>query len=485
MRFKRFRLKNFLPARGYDQGCASINLIDMKSLFLAVGLFTFFPVGAEANCPVGVATARSQGFTIQFGNFVNGSDMRQCEVGLDRAIYEPMEVVGCFPNSEFPEFLQLKAPAGWNHKCFKSPPENFLVPAKQFLVTDPSRVSAFRKGSLMPRPLPGPMVREVEPDCPPEIVPVASKAVRESKSPPSDGAINSDYYIGRKDPLFLLLNDLMAQENKLKSVEGLEKYHSCLLSQPWEKKQNQVYKDKYRHVMQHAATSFSVPLPLLTCLCGRESRFKTDAVSSTSVKGLCQTTARTLKDVEKWRREIPEVKQAWAGFVDRLDSTLEHKDCATAKITSETIARCPSLGFGAASIYLLYANARVEKNERFKNVSWQTHDLESLITISAAYNVGVELTDKALTDVNKQKWQRTLLNSTCSQFSKDKKRAKSKFKELKEHMIALRSCLQEDNWLDHQGKPLKAECKMSEAMEKHQLARLAKFEGSIPTECGN
>ena len=338
----------------------------------------------------------------------------------------------------------------------------------------------------MPFPQPEPMEKSVTEKCPEVMVPVASEPVELASHQVKDmPVLNAKYYGERKDPIVVLINDMVASENNLKNLENVEKYHSCLLSNPWEKKQNEIYKQKYRHSIQEAAHAFDVPLPLLTCLCGRESRFKNQATSHTGVKGLCQTTGNTLKDIEKWRTTIPEVSKAWEYFVKGLGKDLENPGCAKAKLTPETLAVCPSLGFGAAAIYLQYANSRIEKNEKFKNVNWQARDLETLVTIAASYNVGVELTDKALDSVNKNKWQRTLLSATCQQFSKDKSRAKAKFKELKGHMVALRSCIQDDNWLDHHGKPLKAECTKSEAINQHQKSRLARFEASIPTDCAN
>lgn len=411
------------------------------------------PYLAEAACPDGRAISRGRNFSALSGNPADGSKLKECDLKNSQLAGVPLEIVGCHPFSEYPRYLLVKPLDGFTHHCFKEPPESILVNSWEFFTSNKVAPRLDPKG-------------DQESGCP-------------EVSPKTYGGLYND----RKDPIFFLMNDLIASENKLKSAESLEKYHSCLLSNPWEKKQNEIYKTKYRHVLQEAATTFDVPLALLTCLCGRESRFQADAVSSTSVKGLCQTTGRTLMDVEKWRKTIPEVGERWKRFVTDLGKKLEDPSCAQAPINSETIARCPSLGFGAASIYLLYANSRVEKNQRFKNVQWQAHGLENLVTIAASYNVGVELTDRALQDVQSAKWQRTLLSATCKQFSKNKNRAKAKFKELKNHMVALRSCLQEDNWLDHHGKPLKAECSMEEAKVSQQKQRLARFEATIPTDC--
>jgi hypothetical protein len=456
---------------------------------LFLGFFSTIP--AQASCPVGQAASKRQAFTVVTGNLADGAPKQGCAVELDRIVYEPMEIVGCYPASDYPEFLKLKTPQGWTHKCFATPPESIVVPAREFIVRDNKRVWPFRPGSLLPFPQPLPMEKAAKAeDCPPLLVPVESAPVEpvipaKEKQMVNLPVTNVQYYAERKNAIVVLINDLVAAENNLKTLESVEKYHGCLLSQPWEKEQNKIYKQKYRHSLQQAADSFQVPLPLLTCLCGRESRFKKAAVSNTGVKGLCQTTGNTLIDIEKWRSTIPEVNKAWNDFVSGLGKDLEQPWCAKAKLNSQTLAACPSLGFGAGAIYLQYANSRVEKNERFKNVHWQTHELDTLVTLAAAYNLGVGLTVKALRDVNKNKWQRTLLNATCQQFSKDKVRAKSKFKELKGHMVALRSCLQEDNWLDHHGNPLGGECTMDERAIQHQKSRLARFEATIPKECVN
>jgi hypothetical protein len=109
---------------------------------------------------------------------------------------------------------------------------------------------------------------------------------------------------------------------------------------------------------------------------------------------------------------------------------------------------------------------------------WSANGLDTLVTLAASYNVGVGFTDKALRHAQRQSWGRKLLNSTCDKFGA------AKFKEVKGHMLSLRSCMKEDSWLDHQGKPLRGECEMDELTERNQLRSLAAYEGSLPGSCG-
>jgi hypothetical protein len=265
--------------------------------------------------------------------------------------------------------------------------------------------------------------------------------------------------------------------NGFKTVDQLDKYHSCLLSGKSKQAQQEKYEDKYRYVIEKATKSLGVPMALLTCLCGRESMFKASATSSTSVTGICQNTSANLSDVQKWiSRKGSNLQRQWKNFLGEIGDRLEHSDCKNGKLTPDLVNRCPALGFGAAAVYLKYAYSRIEGTGNIGQLSWNATSLEALVTMAAAYNVGVGR-GLNLKKLSQKKWEKAILAETC------KKDGNGKFEELKGHIVALRSCLLADNWLDHQGKPLGGECREYNTPEalKRQKAKLAKFEASLPS----
>jgi hypothetical protein len=52
-------------------------------------------------------------------------------------------------------------------------------------------------------------------------------------------------------------------------------------------------------------------------------------------------------------------------------------------------------------------------------------------------------------------------------------------------MVALRSCMQENNWLDHQGNPLGGECEPMNTIETLlvETSRLDNFLAGLPQKC--
>jgi hypothetical protein len=407
------------------------------SLFLILSSL----VQAES-CKNYYAVSKGNSFRIQFGGLDNPEAIRTCEVKDNEVNHLPLKIMGCVPfEAGNPNYFLVKSPKGWTHPCFERAPTNFLVYANDFqmkkIPSDEEPVGCLNK-----------------------------------LDPPKEFL-----FTGRSDPLGLLLSDLAAEENKLKKVTDVEKYHNCLLGKKWEKGQKEDYQDVYRYMLEDASLAFGVPHSLLSCLCGRESRFLSKAVSFSGVKGLCQTTEDLLTDVRKWKEVIPEVKKDWNKYIQALGKKIEHPECAKMQLSSKALKKCPSLGFGVASIYLKYAYAKIEENEKFGDVYWETQSLQTLVSLAAAYNVGVELSDRALAKSKKNSWGTNLLKATCKRFGP------KKFREAKSHMMALRSCLQSDNWLDHHGKPLGGECAISKKEEAALKDRLASYESSLPKDC--
>lgn len=294
-------------------------------------------------------------------------------------------------------------------------------------------------------------------------------------------------YEGRDNGIGLLINDWIAEQNKLKTADQIEKYHACLLSGKKEARQGQDYLSSYRYLIAAASESFNVPIAMLTCLCGRESRFDARASSDHSdARGICQALGASLADVNRWRTTIPGLRRDWEDYVQRIRARLEHPSCASAPVTHETLMRCPSLGLGVASLYLKFAYARVEK-ARFGDGSWDASSLPTLTTVAGAYFAGPGLASKALAKTrNRAAWHRALMSEVCFD-AKDKGKTRewthTRLSQLRNHMSSVRNCMQADNWLDHQGQPLKGECAMATSHAAQQLQALEKFRGSIPVTC--
>lgn len=294
-------------------------------------------------------------------------------------------------------------------------------------------------------------------------------------------------YEGRDNAIGLLINDHIAEQNKLKTTDQIEKYHACLLSGKKEARQGQDYLTSYRYLIAAASESFNVPIAMLTCLCGRESRFDARAASGHSdARGICQALGASLADVNRWRTTIPGLKRDWEDYVRRIHARLEDPSCATAPVTHDTLMRCPSLGLGVASLYLRFAYSRVEKGS-FGQGSWDTSTLATLTTVAGAYFAGPGLATKALAKTrDRARWHKALMSEVCFD-AKERGRTRewthTRLSQLRNHMSSVRNCMQADNWLDHQGAPLKGECAMAASHAAQQLQALEKFRGSIPVTC--
>lgn len=292
-------------------------------------------------------------------------------------------------------------------------------------------------------------------------------------------------YEGRDNVIGLMINDMNAGDNKLKTADQIEKYHRCLLSGKSERSQGKSYDELYKHQIAVATESFNVPVGMLTCLCGRESRFDArSANGESSARGICQAMSDSLSDVKRWISEIPALKNSWQGYLGRLGKRLEHADCATSPLNAELLMRCPSLGLGVASVYLSYVYSRVEKSGSLTKNQWDAQGLETIVSVAGSYFAGPGFADKALKSKNRAAWPASLMESQCN-FAKEKKKdqawVNTRLNTLRNHMVSVRNCVQADNWLDHQGKPLRGECESSGSAA--QQKELDKFRASLSMSC--
>ncbi len=401
----------------------------------------FFSNPAQASSCTGLLTMKGSSFRVN-------EVVRGCQtVSRVDLMGLPLEAVGCVVEDGVQKLL-VKRPEYWWQPCLPlPPPETFTVYAEDF--------------TLRPNPLASGVVADCQP------------AVASGPSSVAVPTVIPDPNLLRS--ITMAIQSFDAQENNLKTVAEVEKYHRCLLHSERERNQQATYLEQYRFMIESAAEAFNVPITLMSCLCGRESRFDAGAASHTGVVGLCQATRANLEDVEKWRSTIPEIGAAWRTYVDRLGTRLEDASCANAMVTRELLAKCPSLSFGAAAIYLSYANSRVGEDS-FRMHAWDDLSIQSLTAFASAYNVGVGFTAQSLEGLDRSRFAPELLRDTCGRFGA------GKFRELKNHMVALRACMQGGSWLDHQGKPMGGECaSTTTAAEQAQLQR---FINALPQACG-
>lgn len=292
-------------------------------------------------------------------------------------------------------------------------------------------------------------------------------------------------YAGRDNAIGLMINDMLADDNDLKTADQIEKYHRCLLSGKHEARQSQSYLESYRHLIAVANESFNVPVAMLTCLCGRESRFDARNESDeSSAKGICQALNESLADVKRWIATVPALRSNWESYVIRLGSRLEHPDCARAPLSHELLMRCPSLGLGVASVYLKYVYSRVERAP-LSDSGFKMQGIPTLVGVAGSYYAGPGLAGRALEKTRtRADWRRALPREVCLDAeAKGKPRdwTTRRLNILRNHMTAVRNCMQAGNWLDHQGQPLRGECAPADAPK--QLRELEAFRGSIPVTC--
>jgi hypothetical protein len=291
-------------------------------------------------------------------------------------------------------------------------------------------------------------------------------------------------YEGRDNVIGLMINDMNATDNKLKPADQIEKYHRCLLSDKSERAQGKSYDELYKYQIAVATENFNVPVGMLTCLCGRESRFDAHSANDeSSARGICQAMSESLADVKKWITVNPEIKAKWTAYVARLGKRLEHADCATSPLSAEVLMRCPSLGLGVASVYLTYVYSRVEKGSAKDD--WNAQGLNTLVAVAGSYFAGPGFASRALKKGSgRGRWPAALMESQC-EYAKEKKKTQAwvntRLNTLRNHMVSIRNCVQADNWLDHQGKPMHGECESPG--HANQLKELEKFRASLPMSC--
>lgn len=454
------------------------------------------PTAQAVECPVGrwvKATTTEMQFPWRLGN-----TNKECQIMNPEALVnQGAVVVGCVPGERGTSYI-VEPQSRILNNCFSFEQKRFSFPASSFAVqaeAPPVRTAEVSR-RIQPRadnlPATSPDTSLAAPSGTTEASETAPVNRRWTDEERRQNQLDS---YRRGDPVSVLLDDLMIENTGIKGSEDIDRYHMCLLSQnPGEKSQREKYYENYRAMIAFANRSFRVPIGLLTCTCGRESRFDGRAKNG-GATGVCQATGSFLTEVNKWIARPGKIQNEWRAYIDSLGDRLEHSSCRNLPVTKEMIARCPSLGLGTSSIYLRHIFARFEgKRDEMSDEDWARQSVESFAVASGAYNVGVTFADNVLDGVSDRKrWPQHLLKKTCESWlvrsedpakrRRELARAEDKFKELKNHLVALRNCLQKENYLDHQGNPMRGECGGTEAQKKKQVAGLERFKSSLPARC--
>jgi hypothetical protein len=403
---------------------------------------------ALADCPTGYAFVKNREIEVQLGAPTTAKGCRLKKADLRD---QPLPVTGCFPRSPDPQYIYVETPQGFSDPCFLQSPSGIYIRSSDVTINaNKSR------------------------DC------VECNRKKEA----------TNAYDNRNFALGLLLNDLAAKENKLKPFDKVEKYHRCLLNNKREQGNAGKYEERYRHLIETARESFGVPVGLLTCLCGRESRFNaTEQNKESSAKGICQAMSGSLADVERWRSSIPTLKTYWKSFVNRLGKQLEDPSCMGQPLSHEILMRCPSLGIGVAAIYLNYVYSNVERSKTFADINWESQSLNTLTSVAGSYFLGPGTAMRAFKKTsNRSEWPQALARQVCEDSNTAKvkltpKQLEERLATLQNHMAAIRNCMQNDNWLDHQGKPMGGECAMSPEQIANNTQDMNRFRASLPRKC--
>lgn len=453
---------------------------------LVASLSDIAAANVTSGCPTGKwvkANTDSLSFRWRLGN-----RDKTCEIMNPEALTEQgAVVVGCLPGTNGGTYIVEPIAKTFNN-CFSFDQNRVSLPARSFVVQEeaPPRRPNPREDAIAASQQKSKQVSGAASSPSTTAQPLSEEERKAS-------ALES---YRRGDPVSVLLDDLMIENTGIKSSDDIDRYHLCLLSQSSrEKSQRQKYYENYRAMIAFANRSFRVPIGLLTCTCGRESRFAADAKNG-GATGVCQATGSFLTEVNKWISRPGPIQNEWRSYLESLEGRLESPSCRNLPITKEMIARCPSLGLGTSAIYLRHIFARFEgkRDDQMREEDWARQSVESFAVASGAYNVGVTFADNVLEGVvDRKRWPQELLRKTCQSWlvrSEDPRkrknelaRAEGKFGELKNHLVALRNCLQKDNYLDHQGKPMGGDCGGSAVEKERQVASLQKFRQSLPARC--
>lgn len=429
-------------------------------------------------CPIG-KIVKTEGVVedLEFRWRMNSTD-KQCRI-LNPQVFRVRggKVVGCSESDGVQKYM-IEPRGTVVTDCFTFQPQRLVFPADRFYVELPPAAH----GAPIPpkRKSSGP----------------GAISVAEQKRLDAIEAWNGG------DNIATAIDDSNNENTGAKTSEGIYKFHSCLLSEDGtEQTQKKKYLENYRALISYANREFQVPISLLTCTCGRESRFEAGARNPGGAAGICQATGPFIDEINSFIAKPGPLRDQWKAYLISTQGRGEPEDCRALNadgsplpLTKARVVRCPSLGLGSAAMYLRHIFARLEGKRHVMTIEdWQKQNVASFVAASGAFNVGVSFADSVLNGVDRSHWPEVLLTRTCQSWrvtsanpaerKKQLQRAQDKFYELRGHLIALRNCLQKDNYLNHQGEPLGGECADLKISQQSQLASFKAFDESLPAGC--
>lgn len=454
----------------------------MRLFILCGGLLLFSFHAMAQNCPVGQSVQTEGLANLSFQWSLDAkSRSKNCRVLNPEALRDHgARIVGCSGSNYI---LEPLAPISTD--CFAYQPARVSLPASAFQAPVPE---------IIP---PAPAISD------------SREIGRGTYTPPLTALEREEVNREMKrsgDSLAVFMDDLHHEGTGIKSSQEIKNYHDCLLSEgrymrngkevDLEKAQREAYNESFRANIGLAYRHFGVPVSLLSCTCGRESRFNADLRHGKGAAGACQATGAFVDEVNRFINKDPKVRREWQAYLSSVK--LESPDCAKTPITKDRVVACPSLAIGTTAIYMRHIMGRLigyPDLERMSPLDWEKQNLNTYVALSGAFNVGVTFADEKLSGVsNREDWDRVLLAKTCNwlvrsedpaERARQAQRAQEKFQEARGHLIAIRNCLQKGSNLNHQGKPMGGACALPAGEQQKQLKDFENYKARLPASCQN
>lgn len=194
---------------------------------------------------------------------------------------------------------------------------------------------------------------------------------------------------------------------------------------------------------------------MMRCLIRRESGFISDIKAegvNGGATGLGQHTDINVRHIKQrlaqkgsWERTL------WNDFFKKAKSTKEGQallaKCPQTsggqepKFETKEDAKCPLQSMAASHIYNLQVQRELRvSGKEYKNISPE-HMLDYQVAVGAAYNVGDQAASSAIEDLGIKGWLKAILT-----FGQANAKNSEKKKEVPAHILALKNCMQANNW---------------------------------------
>lgn len=249
-----------------------------------------------------------------------------------------------------------------------------------------------------------------------------------------------------------LINHIRAKDSGMKSLNEVKKYIACYpLSEKGAKNLNsyEPFMDKITHSFSIAFRSETLNInpSLFRCLLRRESGFDPASLSFTGAVGVGQHTniniehiSSRIKNPKSWEHKL--WNQFFTNALKDPKARALMESCPGAKkgmlptFNSKKDAACPLSSLAASGIYILEIQKALRQSSSARTIAWN-QDLEYELAVGASYNLGDGAAGKAVDDLLVDGWVDAIQNRPSN---------KQKKQEVKNHISALRNCLEDKNW---------------------------------------